>query len=375
MRQTVLLGRIGGIDIGVHWSVIVVAGLLGFGLAGSVLPTTAPGQSGLAYALAAVALTLLFFAGLVAHELAHALVARRHGIVVPRITLWLLGGVSELDDEPRTPRAELLITAAGPLTSLAFGGIAVAGAMIVHSLGASTLTVTALVWLAGINIILGLFNLLPGAPLDGGRIVHAVLWHLRGDRVAAQVAADRAGVVLGFVFAGLGLVEVLFAANLSGLWLLLLAWFLISAANAESADVRIRAALNGHVVGDLMTTEPVCGYSGQTVNAFVARVAASSRHRTYPVVDLDRRVVGVVHLVDLARVPKAWRDHHHVAEFARPATPVSPADPAIAAAKVVSVANPLVPVVEHGELIGVVSLGDLNRAVELAALDVATPAR
>jgi Zn-dependent protease/CBS domain-containing protein len=346
----------------------VITALLAFGLATSVLPGAAPGWSGEAYALAAVVVTMLFFACLLAHELAHALVAGRFGVAVPRITLWLLGGVSELEDEPRTPGAALLIAAAGPVTSLVLGGMSAGGAMIADALRAPTMVVTCLVWLSGINLILGVFNLLPGAPLDGGRVLHAVLWRIRKDRVAAQVAADRAGVVVGLLLAGLGLVDLLFVGDMSGLWLVLVAWFLISAANAETAQVRIRAALDGHVVADLMATEPVAGYDGQTVDVFVAKVAASSRHRVFPVIDLDRQVVGIVHLADLVDVPAGIRGSRRIGQLVRPATLVTPTDPAIEAAKALGPLHPLIPVVEGGRLVGVVSLGDLNRAVELAAL-------
>jgi Zn-dependent protease len=373
MRQSFRLGRVGGIAIGVHWSVVVIAALLASGLATSVLPTAAPGWSGEAYTLAALAVTLVFFACLLAHELAHALLARRFGVAVPRITLWLLGGVSELEDEPRTPGAAFLIAAAGPVTSLVLGLVSAGGAMLADSLRASTMVVTCLVWLAGINLILGVFNLLPGAPLDGGRVLHAILWRVRKDRVAAQVAADRAGVVVGLLLAGLGLVELLFVGNLSGLWLVLLAWFLISAANAETAQVRVRAALDGHVVADLMATEPVAGYDGQTVDVFVAKVATSSHHRVFPVIDLDRRVVGIVHLADLVEVPVRLRESRRLRELTRPATVVSPTDPALEAAKALGPLHPLVPVVQAGRLVGVVSLGDLNRAVELAALQSPVP--
>jgi Zn-dependent protease/CBS domain-containing protein len=368
MRQSFRLGRIGGIAIGVHWSVLVITALLAFGLANSVLPTAAPGWPGRTYAIAAIVVTVLFLAGLLAHELAHALLARRFGIAVPRITLWLLGGVSEFEDEPRTPGAAFVIAAAGPVTSLVIGGVAAAAGMIADTLSAPMIVVTCLVWLAGINLILGIFNLLPGAPLDGGRVLHAILWRIRKDRVEAQVAADRAGVVVGLLLAGLGLAEVLYLGNLSGLWLMLLAWFLISAANAETAQVRIRAALDGHVVADLMAPDPTVGYAGQTIDMFVANVAATSRHRVFPVIDLDRRVVGIVHLADLVRVPADARASRRIAELTRPTSVVTPTDPAIEAAKALSPLSPLVPVVRDGQLVGVVSLSDLNRAMELASL-------
>src|SRR5690606_35761152 len=179
------------------------------------------------------------------HELAHALTARRYGVEARRITLWLLGGVSELDTDAPTPRAEFLIAAAGPAASLVFGGVAAVGTLLAGFAGASPLIVVALTWLAGVNVLLAVFNLLPGAPLDGGRIVRAVMWRLRGDKDRAQIAANRAGVVVGILLAALGGLQILFLNNFGGLWLALIGWFLISAARAETTGVRLRRALDG----------------------------------------------------------------------------------------------------------------------------------
>ena len=218
MRQTVRLGRLAGVDIGVHWTVLVVVLLLALGLSTNVLPIAAPGFVTLAYVSWAFVVAVLFFACLLAHELAHVLVARRFGVKAKRVTLWLLGGVSELDSDPPTPKADLLVAGAGPLTSLVLGGIGTGAAFGAGALGLPRLVVVALSWLAGVNLIIGVFNLLPGAPLDGGRILRAILWRFRGDRLKAGVAADRAGAGLGLVLAGVGLVQILFTRELTGLW-------------------------------------------------------------------------------------------------------------------------------------------------------------
>jgi Zn-dependent protease/CBS domain-containing protein len=366
VRQSFRFGRFAGIDLGVHWSVVVIAVLLAFGLADSVLPATARGYTTGSYVAAGLILSVAFLVCLLGHELAHALLARHYGIGVPRITLWLLGGVSELDGEPPTPGAEFVIAAAGPGASLVIGGTA---AVVAAATGAAGLVGVCLVWLAGVNLILGVFNLLPGAPLDGGRVLHAALWRLRGDRVRAQIAADRAGVVVGLILATIGLVEILFADNLSGLWLVLLAWFLISAANADRADTRMHSALDGLHVRDIMATDPVCGYDGQTVDQFVDTVAAGARHRAFPVIDLDRAVVGVVHLADLLRVPPEERGARRLRAVVRPATVVlSPDLPAADAVAALSAWSPLAPVATDGRLIGTVSAEDVRRAIDLARL-------
>ena len=305
MKQTVRLGRIAGIDIGANWSALVIALLLGYGLAATVLPAGAPNRSLGAYVITGIVVAVLFLAGLLGHELAHALVARRHGVGVKRITLWLLGGVSELEGEPPTPRAAFQIAGAGPLASLVIGAVAAAGVAIAEAAGASRLIVVSLGWLAVVNIILAIFNLLPGAPLDGGRVLQAIVWRIRGDRDQAQIAANRAGVVLGILLAAFGVVQVFLAGNLSGLWLVLLGWFLVTAANAETASVRMNRALEGRSVRDIMAADPVAGRDNQTIDSFVSDTAARHPHTSYPVVDDDGRLVGLVRLSDLTRVPES----------------------------------------------------------------------
>ncbi|MBX6750797.1 MAG: site-2 protease family protein [Micromonosporaceae bacterium] len=376
MRQSVRLGRVAGIDIGANWSALVIAALLGYLLAAVVLPTGAPGRSGLAYAIVAVVVAALFLAGLLGHELAHALVARRHGVTVRRITLWLLGGVSELESEPSSPRAEFQIAIAGPAASLAVAAVAAVGAVLAAAAGASNLIMVGLSWLAAVNVLLAVFNLLPGAPLDGGRIVRAVVWRLRGDRDRAQVIAGRAGVVVGILLGVLGLVQVFALGTFSGLWLVLLGWFLVSAANAETAGVRLQRALEGRSVRDIMTADPVYGLDNQTVDAFVADTAARHPHAMYPVVDVDRRLVGVVRLADLARVPESGRAQVPLRAVATP-TPEVPdiaaTEPASTAARTLSPSTPLLPVTENHRLVGVVSAGDIANAMALATLGQATP--
>ena len=166
------LGHYGGVRVDAHWSVLVIVALLTELLAASVLPDAAPHHSRAAYIGIAAAGAVVFLAGLLAHELAHALVARHYGMPVQRITLWMLGGMTELGGEPPSPRADALVAAAGPATSLVLGG----GFAGLAWLAGGGLLGSALAWLAVVNVFLGVFNLLPGAPLDGGRLLRALLW-------------------------------------------------------------------------------------------------------------------------------------------------------------------------------------------------------
>lgn len=371
MRQSVRLGRVAGIDIGAHWSVLVVVVLLGYVLSVNVLPAGAPGYSGTAYVLVAIAVSVIFLGCLLAHELAHALVARRNRVGARRITLWLLGGVSELDSDPPTPRAEFLIAAVGPFVSLVLGAAAGAGAVLLGAVGVGQLVVVALAWLALVNVLLGVFNLLPGAPLDGGRIVRAVVWRLRGDRDRAQVAASRAGVAVAVLLGLVGAWQLLLRANLSGLWLILIALFMASAAKAETAGLQLHRALDGRSVRDIMEPEPVYGQEHQTVDAFVTDTATRHPRDSYPVVDEQHRPVGLVRLSDLARIPPPERPRMPLLSAATrvvelPA--VAADDPATTAARNLSPATPVLAVTDHDRLVGVVTPSDIERAVELAML-------
>jgi len=377
MRQSVHLGRIAGISIGAHWSVILIGALLGYQLGAVVLPDAAPGHTIIGYALVAVVVAVLFLAGLLGHELAHALVAHHYRVGVKRITLWLLGGVSELDGDTPTPRAELLVAAAGPLTSLAVGVVAGGGAVLAELAGVSKLVVVGLAWLAWVNVILCVFNLLPGAPLDGGRVLRAVLWKLRGDRFRAQVAADRAGIGLGVALGVVGLARVIAWRDTTGVWLVLLGWFLIGTARAEVAVSRMRQALGARRVRDIMSTEPVYGLDDQSVESFVVERAAARPHRAYPVVDLAGRPVAMVRLSRLLHLPPARRAELRLSAVAAPLgddAVVDADDAAWNTTQHLSPATPLLAVADRGQLVGVVSTRDVQRAVEHTDLDQPGPA-
>ncbi len=378
MRQTVRLGRFAGIPVGVHWSVLVIMVLLVQGLAVAVLPARAAGLPTALYWTVAVAMAIVFMAALLAHELGHALVARHYGIRVRQITLWLLGGVSELDGQAPHARGDLLIALAGPVVSLGAGVVCGVAAVVAAVLGAGALAVTAFGWLAVVNVVLAVFNLLPGAPLDGGRVLAAALWWRRGDRTAARRTASRAGVVLGGLLAAAGLAELLLAGNLGGLWLVLLGWFLASAARAEGAEVVMDTALSDVRVADVMTGSPVSGQATQSVANFIDTVARHRPYRVFPVVNLDGRPTGLVSLARLAKVPADSRDSVRLADVEVPLDRVVVLDPAAPLAEVAPTllagGHRLAVVASDGHLAGVVSTGDIARAVELAEL-AATPDR
>ena len=222
-----------------NWSAAVIFALIAFGLAAWDFPALDPHQSPLTYVLAGVLTTAVYLASLLAHELAHSLVARRYGVTVKSITLWLLGGISELGGETPGPAAEARIAAAGPLTSLLLGGIFIGLAALVttgHPARTSIPGVifTALAYLGVSNVVLAVFNVIPAAPLDGGRLLRAVIWWRTGDKVKATVSASRAGQVFGWICIAGGLYVFFLTRDWTWLWFSLIGWFLAGSATAEA---------------------------------------------------------------------------------------------------------------------------------------------
>jgi len=266
MRPTFRLGRIAGVEVGFHWSLLAIGALLVGSLAGSMLPQAVPHAHG-SYLSAAVLAVVLFFGSILAHEPAHSIVARRQGQTVNGITLWLLGGVSELGSEAKNANDELRVAIAGPATSIALGVVFGVLALTFDAiLPAGGLVPTVAWWLAIVNVALGLFNLLPGSPLDGGRVLAALHWKLRGDRRNAQVSAARAGRVVGTVLVA-GSLALLFSGT-DALMPALVGFFVLSASRREESTARMLRTLDGRTVGELM--HPLSGLPPEwtTVAAF-----------------------------------------------------------------------------------------------------------
>jgi Zn-dependent protease len=298
------LGEVAGVSIGAHWSTLLVLALFATVLATAELPATAPGYPTLTYWVAAVLLAGVFLASVLAHELAHAAVARHHGIAVDSITLWLLGGVAQLHELARDPSAELRVALAGPVTSFAIGVASGAAAAASYVVGLPGLVVGALGWLALVSILLAVFNLLPGAPLDGGRVLTAVLWRRSGNERDARQRSARTGRVIGQVLIGLGIVDVLVGAGIGGLWLVLLGWFLTAAARGEEAQLELRGALTGVRVADVMTPRPAVARQGASIADFVAEHGTHARGSSFPVVDGGGGLCGLVTFRRVRAVPR-----------------------------------------------------------------------
>ncbi len=249
------IGSFRGIPVKLHWGAVALAAVLGLLVANGVLPQLAPGWSDAAYLVAGFIAGAALLLSIFVHEAAHAVAAQRYDIPVASLTLWLLGGVAHLEDEAPNPRAEAIIAGVGPASSVAVALLAAATAGVGALLSAPTLLTAVLIWLAGLNALLAAFNLLPGAPLDGGRLLHAWLWKRHGDRARATVGAARAGRGLGVVVALFGAVEFL-SGNLGGLWTASIGWFLYAAAGQEANTGRLQGALDGISLSEIMAPLP-----------------------------------------------------------------------------------------------------------------------
>jgi Zn-dependent protease/CBS domain-containing protein len=368
-RMTIPLGRFAGVAIGGHWSVVIVVGLISGLLGYSILPDAAPGYPPTWYWITAVLTALCFLASLLAHELTHAVLARHYGMGVKRITLWMLGGAAELEGEPPSPKADLLIAASGPGASLLVGGVCFGGGYLAQG-WLPALAVSGLVWLGITNLILGVFNLLPGAPLDGGRVLRAVVWMRTGDRARAAVIAAKAGQMLGVMLIALGLAETFLLGQWTGLWLAFLGWFLMGAAQVEIAGGVARGRLGGLRARAIMDPHPVPAAGWWTVQAFLDQTAVTARTRLFPVISFDGEPNGVVSLSELARMTPQQRLVTRVADVSRPPQ-LAGADDRVTELLRKTSLRPgvdLLLVVSDGRLAGTISAEDIQRALELAAM-------
>ena len=299
---SIQLARVFGIRIGASPSWFVVLFFMIYELSG-LFDDTLAGSSNTAYAVA-VAGTLLFFVSLVLHELGHAIVAQRNGIRVTRIDLWFFGGLARLTREPRTPGEDFRISAAGPLVTLtifvlccaallAVGVSDVAGA-ITMSFAHTSPAKGLLSWLAGVNLVVLLFNLLPAYPLDGSRIARAVVWRVTRDPNRGKRASARLGQLLAYGLMALGAYFLVRGDGFGGVWFVVLGWFFAQAARGEILSSRFSERLDGVTVADVMDAEPVA--VPNELSVLDAQDAFFRRYRSpwFPVVDRFGRFIGIL---------------------------------------------------------------------------------
>jgi Zn-dependent protease/CBS domain-containing protein len=357
------LGRIAGIRIGVNWSWLVVFALIVWSLASAVFPDQNEGLSDGTYLAMAIVAAVLFFASILLHELGHAIQARRDGMEIEGITLWLFGGVAQFRGTFPSAGAEFRIAIAGPIVSLLLGvffvAIAAGTKMTEEVDGVAA-------WLGYINLTLLVFNLLPALPLDGGRVLRSALWGARDNFEWATRVAGNIGRGFGYLFIAGGIALFIFANSFSGAWLAFIGWFLLGAASAELRYLAARDALAGLRVRDLMVRDPVTVSRRSSIGQFMDDVVLPNRYTTYPVTD-NGRAVGLLPFKCVAEVPRSDWDNRTVEDCMLPRDRVPVLDESDALIDVVaelgeSPGRGLV--VDGDRLVGLLSISDLARALE-----------
>ena len=370
MRSSIKLGHIAGIEIGLHYSWFIIAFLIAFALAGHFHAVRPDWSESVVWGIS-LATSVFFFITLLLHELAHSLVAKSKGLKVRAITLFALGGVSQIETEASDASSEFWIAIVGPLTSLVIGFILLG---IVRSLGWTpgrepmTPLTAVLLWLGYINILLALFNMIPGFPLDGGRVFRAIVWWITKKPEKSTRIAARVGEVVAILFILYGLFRFFMQANFGGLWLAFIGWFLLEASRSSYAQVGIMSGLRDHRVAEIMESNctPVQGYL--SLRDFVDHYLLHSGSRCF-VVNQDNHVAGIVTANDIRRVSRENWDQTSVQSVMRPLSSlrtVSPDMPALKALEIMGRENlNQLAVVSDGKLLGIFSRPQILRFLQI----------
>ncbi|UQA94409.1 site-2 protease family protein [Streptomyces halobius] len=367
MNGSVRVGHVVGVPLRMHWSVPLLVGLFAYGLGSRTLPVWTPGRSDTVYALGGVAGAALLMGSLLLHEAAHAATALRKKISVEDVTLWALGGMTRMG-RPKTAGAAFLVAVSGPLTSLVIGGAALGAGLGLHALaGWAAVPAVVLVWLGWANLFLGVFNMLPAAPLDGGRVIQALLWWRTGDRDRAELAASRSGQVMGVLMVAFGWISVLRGAP-GGLWIVFVGLFIMIIAGAEKRRTAMNTAVGDVRVGEAMSSPVATGADWLTVQRFIDEVAVPARHSVLPLLDFEGRPSGIVQVGRLAGIPEVRRETLRVREVATPLSQCAVAAPDDLLSEALDKLNMRtgmrILVVDAGHLVGIVTGKDIDRLMQ-----------
>jgi len=366
MPGSLRLGKIAGIEISIHVSWLIIVVLLTWSLATGWFPALYPGWSTFAYWAVALLATLLLFASVLAHELAHSLVARWRGLPVNSITLFIFGGVSNIEQEPKSPGVEFQMSIVGPLTSLLIGGLSF---LLLLAMQGGTSPLAAILGYLGLaNILLGLFNLVPAFPLDGGRVLRSIVWKLSGSLRTATRAATFAGQGIAYLMILAGFWLIFGGDILDGIWLGLIGWFLLSGAQSANSQAMLETMLKGVKVGKVMNTSPVTVPANISLQKLVDEFLLPHGWRSAFVVQVDR-LAGLITLGDIRHVPRDEWGQTLVGLAMIPLEKLHVVAPQQSLNEVL----PLmvgqdvnqVPVVEDGRLVGVLSREDIMRFLEI----------
>jgi Zn-dependent protease/CBS domain-containing protein len=364
MRSSLQLGQLAGIKIGIHYTWLFAFVLISWSLATGYFPSIVPGAGAPTYWVLGVSAALLLFASVLVHELSHSLVARSRGLKVDSITLFIFGGVSNLTTEATTPGDEFLVAVVGPISSILLAGIFWSVGQTMPSVSPVGAVVG---YLAFINLLLGGFNLVPGFPLDGGRVLRSLVWGATGNLQRATEVASYAGQAVGWLLIVWGFARLLGGDFLGGVWTAFIGWFLNSAAESTRHEAAQRETLRGVPVSSLMDQAPAVATAGLSVHDFVFEQVLQHGHRALPIVE-DGRLEGIVTLGDAKKLPQdAWPTTPLAAIMTgAPLKTVAP-DTELTAAIGLMAESRLhqLPVVQDGQVVGMLSRADIVRFLQL----------
>jgi len=302
------MARIRGIDINIHWSWSIILVLFAFQVAVGQIPERVPAGSQFLYWVLGAIGALLLFASVLLHELSHSFVAQARGLKVRDITLFIFGGAANIEEEPKTAGDEFVIAAVGPFTSLVLAAIfAVIALVLSPQVSTTGEGAAALFWyMAGINVLLALFNMIPGFPLDGGRVFRAIVWAVNKDFQAATRIAGNVGQLVAYGFIVFGLYQAFFGTNfdLSGLWLSFIGWFLLNAAQQTTSGAAVRETLRGVTVANIMQPSPLVVLPHMTIAHMLTQFILPYNLSALPVASPEGQVVGIVTLSDIKDIPQ-----------------------------------------------------------------------
>ncbi|MBI4200891.1 MAG: site-2 protease family protein [Chloroflexi bacterium] len=376
MKASFRLGRIAGVEVGVHYTWLVAFALITWTLADGFFPSTYRGWAQATYWITGAISAILLFGSVLVHELAHSLVARRRGLPVQGITLFIFGGVSSIAGEAKTARDEFVIAVVGPVTSLVLAALFWAAWVLLFQ-GKDPLSAI-VAYLALINAMLGVFNLLPGFPLDGGRVLRAAIWGATRSLSKATRVAATVGQLMAFGFIGWGVFQLLQGNVLGGLWIAFIGWFLNGAADSARRETAVQDALRGITVREVMDSNPETAATETSVDALVRECFLQRGRRALPVQE-DGRLVGIVTLTDVKGVPPERWPATRVAEIMTrgPLYAVAPSDDVAEALKLLAEHGlNQVPVTTEGRVVGLLSRADVIRYLHfLAELGLSSAAR
>lgn len=358
------LGKIFGIQFRLHYTWFIIFVLITVSLSWQYFPFACPGWGKLTYWVTGIFTSLLFFTAVVAHELAHSLVGRANGIPVKSITLFIFGGVAHMAREAARHGAELKMAAAGPVCSLAIGGLF----FLLHLLigGRSEPIAAMAFWLAQVNVVLAVFNLIPGFPLDGGRVFRSLLWRFSGDYKRSTRIATRVGRGVGYLFILAGILMIFFLPQqwFSGLWLAFIGWFLDNTASASYRQAQWQAALQGVTAAEMMTSGCPVVSSDVTINRLVQEYIFTTGHRCFLVAD-EGELKGILTLQNIKSVAQPNWDLTQVKNIITPVEKLKVAYPDQDALSILEQMDEnninQMPVVSEGRVIGLVARDNLIR--------------